>query len=118
MADISPAQDTLANNGSNLNPPTAPQQPLPAETPSPENEGNVAGVWAEPTGGFNEGAGSWGEHTARTWGTTNDWGVEMHIGLREDFAIRQSDHLDHLATESWARIQRAYFAHSLTTTYS
>lgn len=75
---------------------------LPAQ--SSNEETNVPGAWPVPSN--NEGAGFWGEHTEATWGRTTDWGVNMNVGLRQDFAIQQSDHLDHLPTESWARIQR------------
>lgn len=86
----------------------------PAEAMNEENNVVGFGAWPQPVGGANEGAGYWGEHggglwgehTEATWRTAPEWGSEVRVGLRPDFDIRASDHLDHLPTESWARIQR------------
>lgn len=91
-------------------PPLEPLIPNETTTKTVSNEvtndqSNVvgAGAWAGQIG--EEGTGLWGEHTKATWRRANEWGSEVCLGLHEDFAIWQSDHLDHLLTHSWACIQ-------------
>lgn len=122
MADARPTLDPLIT--SNISEPdtTPPLEPLPTNDFSKPTSDtlpveatneviNGYGAWAQPIGDPNEGAGFWGDqgkYTESTWYRAPEWGSDVRVGLRLDFGILESDHLDHLPTETWARIQREY----------
>lgn len=122
MADTPPPLDPLITNDISESDTPPPLEPFPSnefseptsETLPIEATNEVIdgyGAWVQPIGDPNGGAGFWGEHgeyTERTWQRASEWGPDVRVGLRPDFGILASDHLDHLPTETWARIQREY----------
>lgn len=103
--DTTPPLEPLPSN--DLSEPTS--DTLPVETTNEVINGY--GAWAKPIGDPDEGEGFWGDqgkYTESTWYIASEWGSDVRVGLRPDYGILRSDHLDHLPTETWARIQREY----------
>ncbi|KAE9390993.1 hypothetical protein BT96DRAFT_945697 [Gymnopus androsaceus JB14] len=50
---------------------------------------------------------SWGASQAGSWGlpSPTGWGLSTHHELCSDFGLVESDHLEHLKTPGWSRVQ-------------